>query len=297
MTAAVALAVTAGMLAAFNPCGFALLPGYLALFVGQPPSRSGVVARALVVGVSVTAGFVAVFGAMGVGISVLSLTLGPWLFVATLVAGAALLVVGVWLLLGHDVSVRTPRARSRVDGSVRGMVAYGVVYATVSLSCTLPVFLSAVASGFSTGATASFVVGVSAAVAYAVGMGLVMTVLAVVVGLLGRAAMTRARPWTRHVGRASGVVVTVAAGYVLWYGWVELQLYNGNTVASGPVTAVAGASGAVSRALTSLGTGRLLTALVVALVLFLVASVAVPRRRARSGAAFEEKAWSRLHTW
>ncbi|WP_157598362.1 cytochrome c biogenesis CcdA family protein [Phycicoccus sp. Root101] len=288
MTAAVVLAVTAGMLAAFNPCGFALLPGYLALFVGQPPSRSGVVARALVVGVSVTVGFVAVFGAVGVGISALSLTLGPWLFVATLVAGAALLVVGVLLLLGHDVTVRTPRARSRVDGSVRGMVAYGVVYATVSLSCTLPVFLSAVASVFTSGAGASFVVGVSAAVAYALAMGLVMTVLAVVVGLLGRAAMARARPWTRHVGRASGVVVTVAAGYVLWYGWVELQLYNGNTVASGPVTAVAEASGAVSRTLTALGAGRLLIVVVVGLVLFVVASVAVRRRSglpARSAAS------------
>ncbi|WP_157581277.1 cytochrome c biogenesis CcdA family protein [Phycicoccus sp. Root563] len=288
MTAAVALAVTAGMLAAFNPCGFALLPGYLALFVGQPHSRSGVVARALVVGVSVTVGFVAVFGAVGVGISALSLTLGPWLFVATLVAGAALLVVGVLLLLGHDVTVRTPRARSRVDGSVRGMVAYGVVYATVSLSCTLPVFLSAVASVFTSGAGASFVVGVSAAVAYALAMGLVMTVLAVVVGLLGRAAMARARPWTRHVGRASGVVVTVAAGYVLWYGWVELQLYNGNTVASGPVTAVAEASGAVSRTLTALGAGRLLIVVVVGLVLFVVASVAVRRRSglpARSAAS------------
>ncbi|GAA2731452.1 cytochrome c biogenesis CcdA family protein [Pedococcus aerophilus] len=288
MTAAVVLAVTAGMLAAFNPCGFALLPGYLALFVGQPPSRSGVVARALVVGVSVTVGFVAVFGAVGVGISALSLTLGPWLFVATLVAGAALLVVGVLLLLGHDVTVRTPRARSRVDGSVRGMVAYGVVYATVSLSCTLPVFLSAVASVFTSGAGASFVVGVSAAVAYALAMGLVMTVLAVVVGLLGRAAMARARPWTRHVGRASGVVVTVAAGYVLWYGWVELQLYNGNTVASGPVTAVAEASGAVSRTLTALGAGRWLIVVVVGLVLFVVASVAVRRRSglpARSAAS------------
>ncbi|KQZ88471.1 hypothetical protein ASD62_03210 [Phycicoccus sp. Root563] len=282
------MAVTAGMLAAFNPCGFALLPGYLALFVGQPHSRSGVVARALVVGVSVTVGFVAVFGAVGVGISALSLTLGPWLFVATLVAGAALLVVGVLLLLGHDVTVRTPRARSRVDGSVRGMVAYGVVYATVSLSCTLPVFLSAVASVFTSGAGASFVVGVSAAVAYALAMGLVMTVLAVVVGLLGRAAMARARPWTRHVGRASGVVVTVAAGYVLWYGWVELQLYNGNTVASGPVTAVAEASGAVSRTLTALGAGRLLIVVVVGLVLFVVASVAVRRRSglpARSAAS------------
>ena len=35
-----ALAVAAGMLAAVNPCGFALLPAYLGLFVWGPQGRA-----------------------------------------------------------------------------------------------------------------------------------------------------------------------------------------------------------------------------------------------------------------
>ena len=273
MTGAVALAVTAGMLAAFNPCGFALLPGYLALFIGQPSSKGGVLTRSLVVGSAVTGGFVTVFAALGIAVSALSLTLGPWLAVVTLLASAALLVVGILLLSGRDVTVRTPRARVRVDGSIRGMVGYGVIYATVSLSCTLPVFLAAVVSVFSSAAGASVVAGVAAVLAYAVGMGLVMTVLALAVGLLGRTAVSRARPWTRHVGRASGVIVTAAAAYALWYGWVELQSYNGNTVAPGPMAWVASASTAVSQALTAAGTARLAAILLFALALLVVASL------------------------
>lgn len=37
-----AIAVAAGMLAVLNPCGFALLPGYVALLVSDAPdARSG----------------------------------------------------------------------------------------------------------------------------------------------------------------------------------------------------------------------------------------------------------------
>lgn len=265
MTPEILFAASAGMLAAFNPCGFALLPGYLALFLGPERSTRGTVRRALVVGGAVTLGFVAVFGALGAAVSLLSFGLGPWLSVVTVLAGVVLLVVGVLLLGGRDVSVRLPPAQLAVGRSAPGMVAYGVVYATVSLSCTLPVFVAAVVSVFATSGT-TLLPGVLAALAYAVGMGLVMTTLAVVVGLLGRTSLTRARPWTRHVGRASGLVVTLAALYVLWYGWVELQTYSGREVAPGPVAWVATASAGVSQAITDVGTVPLLAALTAVVV-------------------------------
>ncbi len=278
MTPEIAFAATAGMLAAFNPCGFALLPGYLALFLGPRSSTRGTVVRALGVGGAVTIGFVAVFGTVGAAVTLLSLRLGPWLSVVTLVAGLVLLVMGVLLLGGRDVAVRVPRARLMVSGSATGMVAYGVVYATVSLSCTLPVFLAAVVSVFAA-PDSTALTGTLAALAYAVGMGLVMVTLAVVVGLLGRTSLSRARSWTRHVGRASGLVVTLAALYVLWYGWVELQTYTGNNVAPGPVRWVASASAQLSQAIHDVGTGRLVAAMAAVLATALAATL-VSRRGA-----------------
>ena len=76
-----ALGFAAGMLAAFNPCGVALVPAYLAFFLGAgggeghpPPARPVVpVAGAIRVGLAVTAGFVAVFGVAGLLVSSLSL--------------------------------------------------------------------------------------------------------------------------------------------------------------------------------------------------------------------------------
>ncbi len=65
--APLALAFAAGLLAAFNPCGFALLPAYLAYFVGvageERASPLRVTGRALVASATLTLGFAVVFGA------------------------------------------------------------------------------------------------------------------------------------------------------------------------------------------------------------------------------------------
>jgi cytochrome c-type biogenesis protein len=66
--APLAFAFTAGMVATVNPCGFAMLPAYLSYFIGLEDGGEdarGSVARALVVGVAVSAGFLAVFGVAG----------------------------------------------------------------------------------------------------------------------------------------------------------------------------------------------------------------------------------------
>jgi cytochrome c biogenesis protein CcdA len=58
----ITFALAAGLLAAFNPCGFALLPSFLVLVVSGP----GGVLRALRLSAAMTAGFVTVFGVAGV---------------------------------------------------------------------------------------------------------------------------------------------------------------------------------------------------------------------------------------
>ena len=78
-----ALALRAGMLAAVNPCGFALLPAYLFLLVlGEDrPSRWAAVGRALALTAAMTLGFVAVFGIFGLVITPIAASVPrylPW---------------------------------------------------------------------------------------------------------------------------------------------------------------------------------------------------------------------------
>jgi cytochrome c-type biogenesis protein len=265
---AVALAVSAGAIAAFNPCGFALLPAYLALFLGERTSRRAAVSRALGVGLAVTVGFVLVFGVAGLLVTALAIGLGDWLSVVTMTSGVLLAVVGVLLLSGREFAVNAARIRLTVDGTPRGMVAYGVVYAVVSLSCTLPVFLAAVITAFTAGSATA---GVLALLGYAAGMGAVLVVLSLLTALFGAGAMRRTRGVAPHLKRISGALLVLAGAYVTWYGWVEYRVFQGDLVSGGPVDWVTGLSSRISSLIAQTGpwlaAGALLVTVVVALTL------------------------------
>ena len=128
MGARLALAFSAGMVATVNPGGFALLPAYLSHFLGleQPDDDTGSAARrspvlrALVVSAAVTAGFLVVFGIMGLAWSSVSSAVGqrlPWF---TLVIGIGLVVLGIAVLRGFEPTVRLPHVD--MDRSGRELV-------------------------------------------------------------------------------------------------------------------------------------------------------------------------------
>ena len=64
-------ALAAGLVSAVNPCGFAMLPAYLGLYLGANEQSNGSVhpvrllSKALLVGGTVTAGFVVLFSVAG----------------------------------------------------------------------------------------------------------------------------------------------------------------------------------------------------------------------------------------
>lgn len=280
--APLALGFAAGMLAAFNPCGFALFPTYVAFFLGVDGEVAGPgapVVRALVVGSAVTAGFVAVFGLAGIAITTFSLAVqraAPWVAVPV---GLALMALGVGVAAGWKPVARLPSMAA--GGSRRAyasMAAYGASYATVSLSCTLPVFLAAVATTFE---DASLLSGSAVFVAYALGMGTVLTGLALGISLARRPLGTAFRRASSLISRLGGVLLAVAGAYVTWYAIYEIRLSRGDDAAPGPVDAVTRWSGQVSELLDTVGTGTI--GAVVAALLLAGAAEGWRRRRGPSG--------------
>lgn len=272
-----AFAASAGMLAAFNPCGFALLPAYLALFLGTPATRGSTVRRAVAVGAAVTLGFVAVFGVVGLLLVLFSVSLGPWLGWVTLISGVLLIVVGGWMVIGRSLSLGTVRVALPVGPSVSGMAAYGVTYAAVSLSCTLPVFVAAVLGSVGTEGSNPLAI-LAAAAAYALGMGAVLTTLALVVGLAGQAVVGALRSVGHRIHRVSGAFVLLAGLYVTWYGWVEVQTSRGESVEAGPVYWIGAASSQVSAALAAAGPLTVLSVAVVAVAAAGIGGTILARR-------------------
>lgn len=270
------------MVAAFNPCGFAMLPAYLALFLGTQGgfaerTKIGTVRRALLVGAAVSAGFVVVFGLAGLVLSRASLGIVDYLPWFTVVIGTAIVLLGVTMVRGYEPVLRIPRLRRAPSGGGLGsMFAYGASYATVSLTCTLPVFLAAVAGTFTRG---SFVAGMSVYGAYAAGMALVLLTLTLAVALARSSMVDRMRRALPYVNRASGLLLALAGAYVAYYGYWELRLGAGAQVSAGPVGFVAALSGRVETFIDSVGAGRLGVVLGVAIAV-MIAGAFVARRRA-----------------
>ena len=97
----------AGAVTTVNPCGFALLPAYLARRLSSQaalePNAVNAVGRALSVGVVTTGGFVLVFGAAAAAISFGAFWLMKAMPVAGLASGLALICVGIVVLSGRHI--------------------------------------------------------------------------------------------------------------------------------------------------------------------------------------------------
>ncbi len=233
------LAFASGMLATVNPCGFAMLPAYLGYFLGLEGRDRDVrasVGRSLGVGLSVSAGFLVVFSVVGVATYHLSASVDRWTPAATIVIGAGLAVLGVAMLRGYEPIVSLPKldrgGRTR-DG--RSMFVFGISYAVASISCAFPLFTGAVVGAFRReDAFTSLVVFV----AYSLGMTLVLLALTVSLGMARQGLVRRMRRALPFVTRASGLLLVVAGGYLVHYGWYERRVRAGDGGDGSPVVDV-----------------------------------------------------------
>ncbi len=222
-------AFLAGMVAAFNPCGFVLLPAYLGLYLGDDqvaPFRRRI-GRALAVSVTVTASFVLLFGLTGIlaGWAASAVTSAlPWL---GLLVGAGLVLLGGALAAGHGLYSNVgPRMAQHLSGLARvrgvaGYAAYGTAYGLASLGCALPVFLSVVGTSLQAD-------GIAAAAGqfalYGIGMGAVLGSLTILAAWTGSGWVGRVSRAARHARWASAALLWLAGGYVVYYWLLTIRL-------------------------------------------------------------------------
>ena len=277
----VLLALAAGVLAAVNPCGFALLPAYLSLLVVADDPSAGVarrpaaVRRALAVSAAMTAGFVAVFGAFGLALAPTASLVQrhlPWF---TISFGLLLVGLGGWLVAGRQLPALPwkPSRAPTLTRSVPSMALYGVAYALASMSCTIGPFLAIVVSSLRAGSPLE---GVGLFIAYALGMGLVIGTLALAVALAQASLVRRLRRAAAGLSRAGGILLVVTGGYVAWYGWYELQASIGRAAPDRVV-----AAGTALQQWLAAGLDRIGAIAAVAVVFAVLLAVALYKKDAR----------------
>ncbi len=229
MELALAYPYSLGVVAAFNPCGFAMLPAWLSYFIGagdqdQDSNLLKAALRGLVVGLTLTAGFIAVFGGFGLLFETI-LSRGVvldrigWV---TMAVGVGMTGLGAWMVSGRELNLRLPKmARGTGSRRLGSVFMFGVSYAVVSLSCTIGLFIASVGTTFTNRGYAD---GVANFVAYAAGMGSVITFLTLSLALARTNVAGRMRKLLPYVTRVSGVLLIAAGVYLVNYGWWELRV-------------------------------------------------------------------------
>jgi cytochrome c biogenesis protein CcdA len=281
--APVGLAVAAGMLAAVNPCGFALLPAYLAFLISgdDPSGRGAAVRRALAATAAMTAGFAAVFGAFGLLIAPVAGQLQRHLPSVTIGIGLTLVGLGGWLAAGRSLpGLRLPSATGpAVSRSAASMAVFGGAYAVASLSCTIGPFLAIVVTTFRAGSIAD---GVALFLAYAAGMGLTVGAAALAVALARGALVVRLRRAAPVISRLGGLLLAVAGGYVAYYGWWETRVLAGGSADDPIVDAAGSAQRWLANRLDHAGPGTVTVVFALLLAGGLAAAWTTARRRRSS---------------
>ena len=220
----IGFAAAAGVVASVNPCGFFMLPGYVAYQLGTQEAGydqlSGFrrVGRALAVGLMATLGFVLIFAAVGAVIAAGGNFLGRVFPFLGLTVGVLMVIFGAYLLISRRYIGVLAASRIQVtpQRNLGNAFVFGLGYAVGSLSCTLPIFLVVV--GGALGA-AGFLASFSQFLAFALGMGVVVIAVTIGAAIFRDAVARFLRGALPHVHRASSLFLVGAGGYLIYY-WV-----------------------------------------------------------------------------
>lgn len=211
-----------GAAAFFSPCGFPMLPAYLAYYLPRGGDERKGFARALARGLAGGAlaglGALVVLGAIGAAAVALGAPFKERVLLLELLGGLLVLALGVATLAGRGPAVRLSLRPSRRQDAW-GLAAFGALYAAVAASCVAPLLLSVLVVAFAapTPFDGALYVG-----AYGVGLASLLMLATALVATAQEALVERMRRVLPYVEKAGGALM-VAVGLYLVYYWASVE--------------------------------------------------------------------------
>ena len=268
-----AFPLAAGLIAAFNPCGFAMLPAYLSYFLGIE-TKSGTdkflsIMNGLKVSLALSMGFVFVFASLGILTNTLisEASIESRAGYITFGIGILLILLGLSMIRGFHPVLNIPRLKmSGINRQLFSMFMFGVSYAFVSVGCSAPIFFITVGGSFSRD---GIIDGIAVFIAYALGMSIVITVLTISLAIARSAIAEHLRSLLKHLNVFSGFFLAISGFFLAAYGWWEIQVTRGNFKTNPLVDLSLRGSGRLSNWVNDVGGGRFAMACLLIVIGFL----------------------------
>ena len=223
--ALVSLAFSAGLVSFVNPCGFALLPVYIAYYFKNEGLEKSILWKrlfaGLIFGLMVSLGFVTVFSLIGVIVSYLGKSLLRYAGWFDLLTGILLIIIGFIYLfdlstkinLNSLINFGEKLKSNKLNNKYLSFFLYGTGFAVASLGCTLPIFLLVVASAIKAG---GFFNGFIIFLIYASGMSFFMILFLLGVAFSKTIIEKTLKRWTPYIYKFGAVIVILAGIYLIY---------------------------------------------------------------------------------
>jgi cytochrome c biogenesis protein CcdA len=201
---------TAGVFALFSPCGFPMLPGYISYYLGTKTSLS----RAIPSGIACTLGLVVIFSIIGVIATSLGSLLSIYIPLLEIVAGIFTIFLGVIILLELNTSLFGVPIKAPTQKGFIGLFLYGIAYGMATLGCSAPIFFSILSYAITAG---SFVLGIVTFIIYALGMGLPLIIITILIVETKKYILNRLVRLTPLIQKGSGFVLILIGLYLIYF--------------------------------------------------------------------------------
>lgn len=209
-----AFVLAAGAFALLSPCSYPMLPGYISYYIGDKNFKSGKtsLSKAVPNGVACMLGLISVFSVIGIFASALGNLISPYIPALELVAGLAMIFLGIGVLVRIKFPALPLKAPQR-SGMV-GIFLYGVIYGLATLGCSAPIFFSTLLYAATSG---GILFGIVVLIVYALGMGIPLIITTIIVAKARQLMLkkiSRMMPWIQKI---SGIILIVIGVYLTYY--------------------------------------------------------------------------------
>ncbi len=222
-------AFSAGVVSAVNPCGFAMLPAYLGLYMStsiyeKDSTHYGkMILKGLFIGCCVGLGVLSLFLFVGLitGFALNFIrSIMEWV---GLLLGVGLITIGIWLMNGGRLYTGlTARIGQSIGNptqiSLKGFFLFGVSYGVASLSCTLPIFLSVVGINLN---GSSIYDSIMQFALYGAGMGAMILFVTLSMAILKGVMIRYIKLALPYVERIGFFLVVLSGMYIVFY-WMTI---------------------------------------------------------------------------
>jgi cytochrome c-type biogenesis protein len=229
------LAFAAGVASFFSPCSFPMLPGYVGYYFGKETEderkrTSGVLRRALPVGMAAALGILFVYILIGTLIMIIGSPILPYIPLLAPLVAIMIIVFGFLLLtniqyyslttpiknisdsLTSKIKFRNRTLKDRIDEEgTSGIFIYGMGYGMAAAGCTLPVFLFIIVGALSTG---GFLSGMGVFMVYGLGAAIFMVAVTLLVAASKDSVVNKLKMSTAKIKTFSAILLIIA-GFVL----------------------------------------------------------------------------------